>query len=305
MKNKSQIIILGLCAAAALFAGTSASAQISLTGTTPYTQNFSSMGTGTTLPTGWSAVSEAGTNNTFAPNVTGNDNGGTAPLDENFTVSTPTATPVEVLTPTQGSSTGKGVDAVNYVNSAADIAAGEGTRSLGTDPSGNAATILELSLTNNTGSTLNALNLSYDIDRFTTTVDGNGVSASAPNHGVEEFPGYHLFYNLTPSNNATWVDVTSLDPTPDAGTVAGAVNVPNTVGITAIPTTTVALGAGVANGTTFALAWFDDNGYSPSPDQEIGLNNIVIAAAPEPSSLALGAVAVCLLAVMIRRHRIA
>jgi hypothetical protein len=122
---------------------------------------------------------------------------------------------------------------------------------------------------------------------------------------VEEFPGYHLFYNLTPSNNSTWVDVTSLDPTVNMGTT-GAVNVPNTVGITAAPTTLVNFGSNVASGGTVTFAWFDDNGVSPSPDQDLGLNNVSIQAVPEPSPVGLGLIGVCtMLGMLYLRRRVA
>ena len=291
------VITLGLLAIQ------SAQAQVLFTGS--YTQNFSSMGSGTTLPTGWSGVSESGSHNTFAPNVANYDNGGVTGVNPNFTAGTLSASTVEYLAPTQGSSTGKGTDVVNYVNILATAGNGEGSESLGTDPSGNAATILELTLTNNTGSAITALNLSYDIDRFTTVSNTNNITSGYVNTGVEEFPGYQLFYNLTPSNAATWVNVSSLNPTILMGTVAGAVNVPNTVGITTVPTTTVTLGGSVAAGGTFAVAWLDDNGYSPSPDQEIGLNNVAISTvvAPEPSSLALCVAGALMLAVVVLRRR--
>jgi hypothetical protein len=271
-----------------LLAGHSANAASASLTNTGYTQNFSSMGTGTTVPVGWSGVTEAGSHFTFAPDVANEYNDGQAYQNENFTAGTLSASSVEHLTPTQGSSTGKGSDIVNWSNTLATGANGEGSESLGTDPSGNSATILELSLTNNTGSAITALDLSYDIDRFTTISDTNGNPSGYANSCVEEFPGFHLFYNLTPSNAATWVEVTSLDPTVNMGTT-GAVQVPNTVGITVIPTTTVDLNGSVANGSTFALAWFDDNGSAASPDQEIGLNNVSVSAeaVPEPSSLTL------------------
>jgi hypothetical protein len=288
----------------ALWASTSAQAQLAFTGS--YSQNFSSMGTGTTVPTGWSGVSEAGSHYTFAPNVANEYNDGVAFQNENFTAGALSAAAVEALTPTQASSTGKGTDIVNWTNSAANIAAGEGTHSLGTDPSGNAATILELNMTNSTGSAISALNISYDIDRFTTISDTNGNPTGYANSSVEEFPGYHLFYSLTPSVASSWVDVTALDPTVNMGTVTGAVNVPNTVGITVVPTYTLTLSSSIATGQTFALAWFDDNGSAPSPDQEIGLNNVVVTTAvvtPEPSSYALCLAGLIVLALLIQRRR--
>jgi hypothetical protein len=278
------VLVLGV-AVLGVLAANKANAQVSFTG--DYSQNFSGMGTGTTLPTGWSGVSEAGSHFTFAPNVANEYNSNAPFQNENFTAGTLNASAVEYLVPTQGSSTGKGTDVVNFQNSQATAGNGEGSESLGTDPSGNAATILELSLTNNTGSALSALNISYDIDRFTTISDTNGNPAGYANSSVEEFPGFHLFYSLTPSVASSWVDVTSLDPTVNMGTVPGAVNVPNTVGITVVPTTTVTLNGTIANGQTFALAWFDDNGSAPSPDQEIGLNNVVVSEVPEPSANAL------------------
>jgi hypothetical protein len=308
MKKTTQSLALACCALATLVAAPSAFAQVALTATGTYTQNFSSMGTGTVLPTGWSVVSEAGGHYTFEP--AGDYNGtGTATVaaNENFTAGALSTSPIEYLVPTQGSSTGKGVDGVNYQNTLATVANGEGSESLGTDPSGNAGTIIELSLKNTSGSAISSVNLSYDIDRFTTISDTNGVPAGYPNSNVEEFPGYHLFYNLTPSNTATWVDVTAVDPTVNMGTT-GTVTVPNTVGITAIPTTTVSFGGTVADNGTFALAWFDDNGQAPSPDQEIALNNVVIslASTPEPRSVDLGLLALgALIGVAVLRRRCA
>lgn len=299
---KTSTILLGLCGAAALFTGSSAFAQASLSAA-GYTQNFSSMGaTGTTAPTGWSVVSEAGSHYTFSPNVANEYTDGNAAQNENFTAG---ALTTESTLSTSASY--DGAEGINFSNTLATTQNGEGSQSLGSNPSGTAGTILELSLTNNTGSAISSINLSYDIDRFTAITNTRDIPSGYANTGVEEFPGYHLFYNLTPSNNATWVDVTALDPTVNMGTVAGAVNVPDTVGITVVPTTTVSLGGSVANGSTFALAWFDDNAISPSPDQAIGLNNVVVSAAavPEPSSIALGLVAMSLAAVMIRRRSVA
>jgi hypothetical protein len=296
MKNLIRISALLL----ALSAGYSVQAQVSLT-TAGYTQNFSSMGTGTTAPTGWSGVSEAGSHYTFVPVGSGDYNPSSG-VNPNFTAGALTATTVVYETPAQGSSTGKGTTLINWSNPLATIGNGEGSESLGTDPSGNAATIIELSLTNNTGSALSGLNLSYDIDRFTTISNTNGIPTGYPNTGVEELPGYELFYNLTPSNADTWVNVSSLNPTINMGTT-GPVQVPNTVGITTVPLTYVSFGGStVATGQTISFAWFDDNAESPSPDQEIGLNNVVIAVAPEPSSLALCLAGAALLAFLFRRR---
>ncbi|MEI9997896.1 MAG: hypothetical protein WDO13_01345 [Verrucomicrobiota bacterium] len=64
---------------------------------------------------------------------------------------------------------------------------------------------------------------------------------------MEEYPGYQLFYNLTPGNNSTWVNVSALNPTIDAGTT-GAVQVPNSTGITSISDAQVTLNSAWAAG---------------------------------------------------------
>jgi hypothetical protein len=208
----------------------------------------------------------------------------------NFTAGTLTAEATLVAgTPT----TQKSVTGYNFANSLATVGNGEGSRSLGTSPSGNAATILELSLTNNTGSAINTLALGYDIDRFTTTVDNNGVSSSYPNYGVEEYPGYQLFYNLT-GNSSDWINVASLNPTIDAG-AGGNVSVPNSIGITVVSPTTIQLSNAWGVGSTLELAWLDDNAESPSPDQLLGLNNVSITTVPEPSSMALLSVGILII----------
>lgn len=248
MKNLLTIAVLVLASVSAV------RAQVIFT--VSYSQNFNSM-TGTSAPTGWSVYSEAGSNSTFAP--PGTAVAGVAP---NFTAGTLTAEPTLTADTPSGQD---GAGGFNWTNSLATVGNGEGGHSLGSSPTGTAATILQLSLTNNTGSAINALTLSYDIDRFTTTSNNNGVVGTAPNAGVEEYPGYQLFYNLTPGNNSDWVNVSSLNPTIDAGT-GGTVSVPNSVGITVVNPTTVQLSSSWPNGGTLELAWFDDNAESPSPD---------------------------------------
>jgi hypothetical protein len=280
-----------------VLASHSTQAQVLFNGS--YSQNFDSMGaTGTTAPTGWSVVSEAGANTTFAPANTSTP--GTFALP-NFTAGTLTAKPTltAVATPSGQDSSG------GYNFNVSSVTGVSGDQGLGSSPTGTAGTVLELSITNSTSSAINTLSLSYDIDRLTVTSNNNG--GGAPNGGLEELPGYELYYNLTPSNNATWVNVSSLNPTIDAGTT-GAVQVPNTVGVTTIPTTTLTLNGSWNAGATIAFAWFDDNAESPSPDQDIALNNVVVTTAvstPEPSSIALGLIGGAMLAALVIRRRIA
>ena len=60
---------------------------------------------------------------------------------------------------------------------------------------------------------------------------------------------------------------------------AGApVIVPNTVGVTNVPTTAFNLSSPWNVGSNLLLRWVDDNGDAPSPDQILGLNNVSIMA---------------------------
>jgi uncharacterized protein (TIGR03437 family) len=142
-------------------------------------------------------------------------------------------------------------------------------RVLATAPTGYSGSALELDLINASGSASNGLTVSYDIYEFTVATIGGDPD---PN----ELPGYQLFYSL---NGGAWVNVASLNPTilgPDG------VIVPNTVGVTSVPSTTIAFGAAWQNGQILQLRWVDDNATQTSPDQIIGLDNVVISLAPGP-----------------------
>ena len=283
----STLRALGLCSAVALLSTSAASAQVVFSGS--YSQNFDSMGTaGTTAPTGWSVFSETGSHDTFSP--IGNPNGtGVTP---NLTAGALTAEPTLSA---GAATTQKGLIGYNFGTTSTST-----DRALGTSPSGNAATILELNLTNTSGSAVSALSLSYDIDRFTVTTANNSAYASSPTVGVEENPGYQLSYSL--NGGTTWTNVSALNPTLSG---PSGVVVPNSVGVTSISNATVSLSSSWASGSSLELAWIDDNAQSPSPDQLIGLNNVSVAAAPEPSSIGLGLIASALAGVMIvRRNRI-
>src|ERR1035437_1189082 len=150
-----------------------------------------------------------------------------------------------------------------------------------------AASILELSLTNSTGAALNAINISYDIRRFTTTANNNTGYASGNYGAVEELPGYQLFYSL---NGTTWTNVAALSPKLSG---SPGVVVPNSVGVTNVPPTLISLNSAWANNSTLTFAWLDDNAQGPSPDQLLGLDNVTVAI-PEPSTYAaiLGALTI-------------
>ncbi|MBK8477526.1 MAG: hypothetical protein IPL39_14870 [Opitutaceae bacterium] len=261
-----------------------ASAQAYLTAA-PYLQDFDSLGTaGTTAPIGWQVYSMAGGHDTFAP--VDSSTPGAAP---NMAAGALTSrTPlIAGAAGTQRSNQG-----YNFATTAAST-----DRSLGSSPTGIAAEILELSLVNGSGLALAAINLSYDIRRFTEAGNTNGYNAS-PYYGKEENPGYNVFYSL---DNSVWTRVAALTPS-----LAGSsgVIVPDTVGVTNVGATLVELGASWNAGSTLRLRWLDDNAQSSSPDQLLGLDNVQVAI-PEPSTYAavFGAAALGLAGIHRLRRR--
>ena len=241
-------------------ATTSAVVSITVTGAVvqgfEFAENFDGMGTGTAVPAGWSFLNQA----------SGSPNDKTLWVIANPIVQTGvTMNPVTPLTrndaPTANNNNG-----YNALGASGQT----GDRCIASAPT----TIASLGIqappvTNNTGSAVAAINLSYDIKRFTA-----GGSA-------DELLGFWLFYSV--DNGTTWYNVTALNPT--------VANVPNTVGITSIVATNIVLSAPWASGGTLLLRWVDDNGI-PSPDQIIGLDNVHLttaagSATPTPPTVAI------------------
>ena len=262
-----------------------------------YTQNFDSLGTsGTALPTDWTAWSiTAGANGhsewTTSINAT-EVGGGTAQttlsalLDSAITTST------------------KSAGAFNLAHAATST-----DRTLATSPTGNDGVALQLTLTNNTGDAINALQISYDIDKFY-----DGTLQSSTTSGLplgEELPGYQLFFSI---NGGGWTNVSALNPvnTANGSNPVVAVGIPAASGktgsvdyaVTSITNSVFNLGTSWAAGQTLSLRWVDDNAVNVSPDQVIGLNNVSILAAPvpEPESLALMLSGLLIVGGMARRQ---
>ena len=218
--------------------------QVSFTGS--YTNNFDSMGTtGTTPPVGWSCVIVAGANTAWASSIPASGSPSVA--------ATATVNNTLAVNSTGTGSYSSGTACYNLA-----LSTSTGDRCLGSSPTGTAGNILQLRLLNNSGAALSGIQVGYDIRRFT--------AASAAN----ELPGFWLFYSV--DNGITWVNVSALNPVLSGG----AVNVPNTVGVTTVPLTTVTLSSAVAVGAELRLRWVDDNAVQSSPDQVVGLDNVSV-----------------------------
>jgi hypothetical protein len=202
-----------------------------------YGQNLDIMGpTGATPPPGWIVlVGNSGTSNTTWTDVTGIAANGPNSVATMILASVPL---IASAAPTAMNNNGFNAQG----NSVTD-------RVLATSPTGYSGSALDLVLTNASGSAASSLQVSYDIRRFTV----------API--VNELPGYQLFFSV---NGGPWVNVPNLNPT-----VAGptGVIVPNTVGVTSVPLTTIGLGVSWLAGQSLRLRWVDDNAKETSPDQ--------------------------------------
>ncbi len=209
------------------------------------TENFDSMGAaGTAPPAGWSMKLASGSNTTWTNSVPISSAG------------------VATMVATTGSLTASSTPATTNSNGFNAQGASSADRVLATSPTGVAGVAIQLQLTNSTGTPLSTLKIGYDIRRFTAAGTAN------------ELPGYWLFYSL--DSGATWTNVAALNPALSGGGVL----VPNTVGVTVVPVTTIALSGSWASGTDLLLRWVDDNAAATSPDQIIGLDNVSVIAPP-------------------------
>ncbi|GEP44389.1 Ig-like domain-containing protein [Brevifollis gellanilyticus] len=221
------------------------SSVVSVTFTPPgnftgaYSQDFNAMGSaGTALPGTWSVKNAASTtsNTTWASSVSASDVAAMTNVTAALTVIT--------------------APAANNLNgyNAADLVPDTANRVLASAPTTVAGMAFQLLLTNGTGGSIDALKISYDTLRYTV--------AGAAN----ELPGYWLFYSL--DNGTTWTNASAFNPT--------ITTVPNTVGTTVTPQTTLVLNGNWNDGAPLLLRWVDDNASQSSPDQVVGLDNVSI-----------------------------
>ena len=174
IKAKQMNTMKSIAAAVILFALSSiASADV----IPVYSQNFDSMGTGTTAPSGWFVYSIAGSHDQFTPPDDTTNTGvlPTGPAISGGSLSSP------LVVATAGTSTSqKGTQGYNWAVNGSTT-----NRSLGTSPSGVAGMVLQAVIPNNTGAAITSLNIDYDTLVQSVTTDNNNYTAN--NYvGIEE-----------------------------------------------------------------------------------------------------------------------
>jgi len=269
-----------------LLAGLASAASAAVIGPTGYTQNFDTWTT-TTYPDGWAGDVVPGSHDLFTP-ADDPVNTGVLPTGALITSQGITAATVVTAAPP----TGTGVKSSNVYNWGPITGDGH---AIGTSPTGTAGMLLQLTLTNDQTTPITDLNINYDVRVFSTTIMNNNYAGDTAYAGgtIEELPGYWMFFSL--DNGTTWTNVSALN--------ANGHTWANTVGVVHESVADVPLSAAWNAGSTIKFWWFDDNAQGPSPDQNLGLDNVAISsvAAPEPASLAI--LAVGALALMGRRRR--
>jgi len=272
MKNPAIRLFRKIAIYAGVLLATSAlAAPISFTGS--YGQNFDGVGaSGTTLPPGFASLAIAGSTGTYTAANPINATGIAA-----ATINTQTLTIWNAGSAVASSGT-------HLYN----VGGWDGTsdRALGSDAASTGAQVIELSLINNTGSTLYGITVSYDCKCLT-----NGVIQSGGTIPTEEteLPGYCFFYSTTGTNSAAnWTEVGV------AGNAALVNGVPTLNGL-CLPNftqgTTMSSGAvnitfatPLPSGGTMYLRWADDNNTGDNPEQMLAIDNVSINAY-NPSAL--------------------
>jgi len=188
--------------------------QISLTSMgTAYTQNFDGMGSTTTYPTGWSAIRASGTG-TAGQSLALVVNDGTSNTGAVFNVGTSSST----------------------------------DRALGTLASGATVPAFGAQFTNNTGSTITSLVISFNEEQWRT----------GSNSVVETVP-FAFSTNATGLDTGTWTPITNLDLVEilTSDNTNSAVD-GNLAANRAAKSFTIS-GLNIANGTSFFIRWSDNN----------------------------------------------
>jgi hypothetical protein len=233
------------------FAGTNALA---------YTQNFNAALTNsaTALPPGFTSMVIAGANSTYTA---------TNPITA-AAIASATADTQTLLIWNVGTAVAKsGTQSYNIGcwDSLTD-------RALGTDPTGTAAQVIQLSLTNKTGATINGVTFRYDCKCLTNGSAGTEQS---------ELPGYAFFYSTTGTTSATnWTEVGGAGNNflSNGIPVANGLCLPNFTQGTTMSSgpVNITFVTPLTNNGVMYFRWADDNNVANSPDQMIGIDNISI-----------------------------
>ena len=154
-----------------------------------------------------------------------------------------------------------------------------------TPPTATAGSVLLVTLTNNTGATINSLAITYGLTL-------NNANAATPE---AEFAGHRIYWSLTGAVNS-WNAIVNPDPNSSTNTFNFGFRGTNTVGDPAVVTQTqspIAPFATWANGTNAFVLWLDDNALTGT-DGLYSLDNIAFTPTPEPAAglLALTALGV-------------
>ena len=223
----------------------------SATFTGVYSQNFDALGTSsTTMPAGFRALTMGSANTDY-----------TAP------------SPISTTNIATATATGMSATLIAWNAGAANTKSGTqlynigcwdtlNNRALGTDPTGDGAIVIELSLSNNTGGNLSGINLSYVCKCLTNGTPSSGTDGTEKS----ELPGYAFFYSLTGSSSAAdWVKVAALaNGNYTQGTTSNSGPV------------TITFAAPLTNNGVMYFRWADDNNVTNSPDQMLAIDNIGI-----------------------------
>ena len=259
-----------------------------------YTENFDSMGAaGTVAPTGFQVFQIVGGSATWI-NDTGSNSTpdiGAIPNGASAAGGNPSGALVVNNSPTGNQN--NGYNATGASGAAAD-------RGITTAPTGIAGSVIQLTITNNTGAAQTSLLASYDIRRYQVGADNatRTPGAGIP-EGSDELPGYWLLYSL--DNGVNFTAVNSLIPV-GAGPSTNPI-VPNTLGVTSVVAAPIFFGGALNPGSNLILRWVDDNAIDPSPDQIIGLDNVRLGVIPEPSTLVLSSLMLLVGGGVVRRRR--
>ena len=258
-----------------------------------YYQDFSSLGTGTSLATNtpeWSYWSESGEHDWGNGGVVPAAPSGSTPGVSSMTQVNQSTTAMKVES---GNTlpTGPSVNGYNVALTAVTPSAPAASRVIATSPTGDAGVAWQLTLTNSTGAALTGIDISYDIAELAAANSSGTVI-------TELAPGYQLFYS---TDGSTWTNVAALNPQP---TNASGPVVPNSVGVTPVGLYDLTFASAVANGSSFSLRWVDPNN-TVGADQVIGLTDVSVTPVPLPAGLPLLVAALGGLSLLRRRNSVA